>query len=88
MKFCAKALIVMACVLYLASLVGCATPPKKEEASQEDVIIQNLTGENTVLRREIDRLTGENEILRKKALQLEAEIQIRSRAKEAAEEIK
>lgn len=88
MKFCAKALIVMAVLLYMASLVGCATPSKKEEASREDVVIQSLTEENTILRKEIDRLGGENEILRKKALYLEAEIQTRSKVKEAAEEIK
>lgn len=68
-----KTLLTILAVFYLASLAGCAAPPKRGEISRKDMLIQNLTEENAALRKEIDRLTETNEELRRSNIKLKSE---------------
>lgn len=72
MRYYARVLVVTLTLLYTASLMGCATPPKKDVISQKDILIQNLTEENNALRKAVNRLTQENETLRLKKIRSEA----------------
>jgi len=71
-RYYARILVVALALLYSASLIGCATPPKKDVISQKDMLIQNLTEENSALRKAVNRLTQENEALRLKEIRSEA----------------
>jgi len=72
-----RSLAALLVVCYLVSLAGCAAPPKKEQVSQKDILIRNLTEENSALRKEINRLSEESEALRRGNLKLESEMKAR-----------
>lgn len=74
MRHFSRSLAVLLAVCYLISLAGCAAPPKKEEISQKDALIQNLTGENAALRKEINRLSEESQDLRRENLKLKSKM--------------
>jgi len=77
-----RSLAALLAVCYLVSLAGCAALPKREEVNQKDVLIQNLTDENSVLRKEVDRLSEESEALRRNNLKLKS--QTRTQKEKAA----
>ncbi|PIU41297.1 MAG: hypothetical protein COS99_06270 [Candidatus Omnitrophica bacterium CG07_land_8_20_14_0_80_42_15] len=76
MRYFTKGLFMIVLSVCLLSLIGCATPPKKEEISEKDTIIQNLDEENAVLRREMDRLTKENQLLTEEKLKIDEELRV------------
>lgn len=82
MRDFSRSLAALLVVCYLVSLAGCAAPPKKEEINQKDVLIQNLTEENSALRKEINRLSEEGEALRRGNLKLKS--QMRTQKEKAA----
>ena len=82
MRHFSRSLAALLAVCYLVSLAGCAAPPKKEEINQKDALIQNLTEENSALRKEIERLSEESQDLRRNNLKLKS--QMRTQEEKAA----
>ena len=84
-----KVFVVLLAASYALSASGCAAPPKKRsEVVRKDRVIQDLTGENAALRREIDRLTNKNEKLEEKVMSLEGRIKADAAKKKSRQTIK
>jgi len=67
-------LLVSGCII---SLLGCAELPRKD-AGRQDTMIENLTGENAALRKEIKGLTRESDKLRGENLKLKSKLEEQS----------